>query len=127
MKNTERKKQTYIEEKEKYQVEIKKKKFNSWKEYCNVAASTNLWSQIYNLAAGKIHANSIITTLRKSDSSETLSIQETMNVLLDHPLTEDSGEDTLHHKHIKKNTEEPIGTSDDVYFLRQEIQHNRQL
>jgi hypothetical protein len=52
-----------------------------------------------------------------------LSIQENINVLLDHLLTEDREEDTLHHKHIRKNTEEPIGTSDDIDFSRQEIQH----
>ena len=117
----ERRKQTYVEEK-KYQAEIKKEKFNSWKEYCNVEASTNPWSQVYKLAAGKTRANNIMTTLRKPDGSETSSIQETMNVLLDQLFTEDR-EDTLHHKLIRKNIEEPIGTSDDLDFSREEIQH----
>jgi hypothetical protein len=36
-----------------YQAEIKKAKSTSWKEYCNVAASVNPWSQVYKLAAGK--------------------------------------------------------------------------
>ena len=30
----------------------KNEKLNSWKEYCNVTASTIPWSQIYKLAAG---------------------------------------------------------------------------
>jgi hypothetical protein len=34
-------KQKYVEAKRTYQVGIKKEKCNSWKEYCNVAASTN--------------------------------------------------------------------------------------
>ena len=47
-----------------YQAGIKTEKFNSWKEYCNVAASTNPWSQVYKLAAGKTRAKSTMTTLR---------------------------------------------------------------
>jgi hypothetical protein len=39
----ETRKQHYIEAKRKYQAGIRKEKFNSWKEYCNVAASTNPW------------------------------------------------------------------------------------
>jgi low affinity Fe/Cu permease len=49
----ESRKQKYVEAKRQYQAEIKKEKGNSWKEYCNVAASTNPWSQVYKLAAGK--------------------------------------------------------------------------
>jgi DNA-binding transcriptional regulator YhcF (GntR family) len=116
----ESRKQTYVEEK--YQADIKEEKFNSWKEYCNVEASTNPWSQIYKLAAGKTRANNIMSTLRKPDGSETSSIQETMNVLLDQLFTEDR-EDTLHHKLIRKNIEETIGTSDDIDFSREEIHH----
>jgi len=47
-------KKNYGEAKRNYQTEIKKEKLNSWKEYCNVTASTNPWSQVYKLAAGKI-------------------------------------------------------------------------
>jgi len=36
-----------------YQAIIEKEKLNSWKEYCNVEASINTWSQVYKLAAGK--------------------------------------------------------------------------
>jgi hypothetical protein len=70
-------------------VGIKKEKCNSWKEYCNVAASTNPWSQVYKLAAGKTRANNIMNTLRKPDGSETSSIQETMEVMLEYHFTED--------------------------------------
>jgi hypothetical protein len=119
----ERRKQKYVEEKRKYQVEIKKEKFNSCKEYCNVTASTNPWSQVYKLVAGKTCANSIMTRLRKPDGSATSSIQETMNVMLDHLFTGDTEEDTLHHKNIRKTIEEPICTSDDLEFSREEIKH----
>jgi len=63
-----------------------------------------------------------MTTLRKLDGSETSSIQETMNVMLDHLFTEDTEEDTLHHKKIR-TIEEPICTSDDLEFSREEIKH----
>ena len=49
----ERRKATYKEAKRCYQDEIKKAKFNSWKEFCNVAASVNPWSQVYKIGLGK--------------------------------------------------------------------------
>jgi len=100
---------------------IIKEKLNSWKEYCNVEASINPWSQVYKLAAGKTRANSIMTTLRKPDGSETTSIQETMNTLLDYLYTEDREEETLHHKTLRMNLEETINTSEDEEFSREEI------
>ena len=111
----ERRKHKYLEEKRNYQAEIKEEKFNSWREYCNVAAFTNPWSQVYKLAAWKTRAYSKMTTRRKPDGSETSSKQETMNVMLDHLFTEDK-EDTLYHKNIRKTIEEPICTSDDLDF-----------
>jgi len=70
----ESRKQKYIEEKRKYQAGINHKKLNSWKEFCNVTASTNPWSQVYKLTSGKIRPKSIMTTLTKPDGSETTSI-----------------------------------------------------
>ena len=62
----------------------KKEEFKLWKEYCNVSASSNPWYQVYKLATGKIRTNSIMTTLGKPDGTETSSILETMNIVLDH-------------------------------------------
>jgi hypothetical protein len=107
----ERRKCKYFKGKRKYQADIRKENFNSWREYCNVKASTHPWSQVYKLATGKTHSNSVMTTLRKPDGSETSSIQETMNVMQDYLITEDREEDTLHHKNIRKMIEEPIKTS----------------
>ena len=87
-----------------------------------MAASTNPRSQVYKIAAGKTRANSIMTTLRKPDGSETSSIQETMKVMRDYFFTEDR-EEMLYHKNIRKTTEEPISTSEDVKFSREEIKH----
>ena len=97
-------------------------KLNSWKEFCNVEASINPWSQVYKLAAGKTRANSIMTTLRKPDGSETTSIQDTMKVMLEYLFAEDrEDEETLHHKNIRKYIEEPLNTRDNVAFSREEI------
>jgi hypothetical protein len=61
-----------------------------------------------------------MTTLTKSDGSETTSIQETMEVLADHFFEEDKVEENTHHKTIRKAVEEPINTSDDAKFSREE-------
>jgi len=78
-------------------------------------------SQVYKLAAGKTRANSIMTTLRKPDGSETTSIQDTVKVMLDYLFVEDREEETLHHKNIRKYIEGPLNTRDKVAFLREEI------
>jgi hypothetical protein len=119
---SENRKYKYLEEKKKYQYEIREEKFNSWKEYCNVPASSNPWSQVYKLATGKVRSNSIMTTLWKPDGSETSSILETMNIMLDHLITEDGEEEETHyHKNIRKMIEEPINTCDDTEFTQGEI------
>jgi hypothetical protein len=117
----ESRKYKYLEEKKKYQYEIRKEKFNSRKEYCNVTASSNPWSQVYKLATGKLRSNSIMTTLRKPDGSETSSIPETINIMLNHFITDDREEETYCHKNTRKMIEEPIQTVDDIEFTQREI------
>jgi hypothetical protein len=119
----ERRKTTYMEAKRTYQAEIKKAKSTSWKEYCNIAASVNPWSQVYKLAAGKSREGNKMTTIKKPDRTETTSLYETINVILDHLFTEDSGEENLHHKSIRKAIEEPIHTEDDAEFTQEEIKN----
>jgi len=115
----ENRKQKYAEVKTMYQATVKREKFISWKEYCNVTASTNPRSQVYKLAAGKTCANSTMTTLRKPGGLETSSIQETMKVMLEYHFPEDrEEEETLHHKNTWKSIEIPINTSEDIEFSR---------
>jgi len=97
----ERRKATYMETKRTYQAEMKKAKSTSSNEYCNVAASVNPRSQVYKLAAGKTKECSKMTTVRKPDGTQTTSLHETANVILDYLFTEESGEDKLHHKNKK--------------------------
>jgi hypothetical protein len=95
----ENRKKKYLEAKRTYQAGIKQEKLNSWKKFCNVEASINPWSQAYKLAAGKTRANSIIITLRKPDGSETMSIQDTMKVMLEYLFAEGrEEEETLHQE-----------------------------
>ena len=117
----ESRKHKYLEEKKKYQYEIRKEKLNSWKEYCNVAASLNPWSHAYKLATGKVRTNSIMTTLRKPDGTVTSSILETMNSMLDHLITDDGEEENQHHKNIRKMIAESNYTSDGAEFTQREI------
>ena len=117
----ESRKHKYLEEKKKYQYEIRKEKLNSWKEYCNVAASLNPWSHVYKLATGKVRTNSIMTTLRKPDGTVTSSILDTMDTMLDHLITDDGEEENQHHINIRKMIEEPIYTRDDAEFTQGEI------
>jgi len=119
----ERRKATYMETKQTYQAKIKKAKSTSWKEYCNVAASVNPWSQVYKLAASRTRECSKMTTIRKPDRTEKTSLHKTANVILDYLFTEDSGEDNLHHKNIRKAIEEPIHTDDDAEFTQEEIKN----
>ena len=110
----ESRKQKYFEERKRYQIEIKKEKLNSWKEYCNVTSSVNPWSQVYKLASGKARHNSIMTTLRKPDGSETSNILETIKTMLHHLIPDDKEEEeSYHHKQTRKMIEEPIDTRDD--------------
>jgi hypothetical protein len=122
----ERRKATYMEAKSTYQAEIKKAKSTSWKEFCNVAASirVNPWSQVYKLGTGKTRRASIMTTIRKHDGTETSSLHETVNVILDYLFTEDSEEDNSHHKNIRKAIEEPIHINEDGDFTQEEVKKN---
>jgi hypothetical protein len=69
-----------------------------------------------------------MTTIRKPNGTETSSLHETVNVILDYHFTEDSEEDNSHHKNIIKSIEEPIRTNEDADFTQEEIEkHNREL
>ena len=116
-------KTTYEEAKRNYQGESNKAKLHSWKEYCNVAASVNPWSQVYKIATGKTKEVNKMTTINRPDGIETTSLQENINEILDHLYKEDGGEEKPNHKTIRKAVEEPIHTEDDVEFTPDEIKH----
>ena len=87
-----------------------------------MTSSSNPWSQVYKLATGKARTNSIMTTVRKPDGTETSSILETMNLILYHLITKDREKDTYYQKKkIRKMIEEPNKTSDNAEFTQGEI------
>ena len=55
----------YLEEKKKYELNIKKAKLNSWKQFCNLTTSTNPWNAAYKVASGKLKQNYSLSTLKK--------------------------------------------------------------
>jgi hypothetical protein len=98
-------------------------KLNSWKEYCNVAASVNPWSQVYKIAAGKTKEVNKMTTINRPDGTETTSQQESIKEFLDHLFKEDNGEEKPNHKSIRKTVQKPIHTEDELEFTPEKIKH----
>jgi len=119
----ERRKESYQQLRKEYKTELKKTRTSSWKEYCNLTASINPWSQVYKLASGKNRTNNIMTTIKKPDESETSNLIETLNTIFDYIFTEDQVTDNSHHHIITQAIEEPTYTEDDVDFSREEIQN----
>ena len=119
----EQRKSQYFEEKARYQATLRKEKFNSWKDYCNMTSSANPWNAVYKLAAGKRCNNTSLTTLRRPDGSRTSSTSETVKYMLEYFTPEDNGQDTEYQKLVRTETEEPIYTANDKDFTLEEIRH----
>ena len=97
-------KNAYHEQKSSYQAAIKREKLKSWKEYCNLTSSTNPWNTVYKLASNKNKKSQTMTTILKPDGSYTSNLNETTQVMLDHPITkDDQTEDRVSQKNSKTN------------------------
>ncbi|PSN51387.1 hypothetical protein C0J52_04451 [Blattella germanica] len=116
----ESRKQQYFEEKKKYQIQIRKEKINSWKEFCNLTPTTNPWTEVYKLATGKLRNKSIKTTLQKPDGTDTINLEETVDLIMDHLITEDREEDSDFHTSTR-TVDEAVYNNDDVEFTQEEI------
>jgi hypothetical protein len=111
----------YIEGQKEYQVEIRKEKIKSWKQYCNTSPN-NPWNAAYKLATGKIGRKDTLTTLQKPDGAKTANLIETMKLLIEKLIPEDnSRNDTDQHRNIRRLTEQPIETTDDREFSQDEV------
>jgi uncharacterized membrane protein YheB (UPF0754 family) len=86
----ESRKKTYHTEKSCYQAAIKREKLKSWKEFCTLTTSTNPWNVVYKLATNKLKTSPTMTTIQKPDGSYTESLEETMQVMLDHHIAVDN-------------------------------------
>ena len=118
----EQRRNTYFEEKRKYERAIKNEKINSWKSYCSLTPTNNPWNAVYRMSSGKIRKTPPLTTLKKLDGSVTTDINETLNYMINHFVPEDKeNEDNEYHRLIREETRRPIDTPDDRAFTQQEI------
>ena len=67
----------------KYEIAIRKAKYTSWKNYCNLTESSNPWNAGYKVAASRIKQKLTMTTLRKSDGTFTKNLKETMELMME--------------------------------------------
>jgi len=103
-------KNEYTKTKTKYQAAITKDKTNPWKQYRTATSPINPWNEMYILASGKTRNKTTLTTLQKPDGSKTAN------------MTEDNVQDvTVHHKNVRRLTEQPIETTDDKEFTQDEV------
>jgi len=97
-------KMQYFEKKAKYEALIRKEKYSSWKNYCNMTTVRNPWNEVYKLASGKMKDNSVISTLKRPDGSLTNNTDETM---MQQFIPQDQqDEETEYHKTIRATTQE---------------------
>jgi uncharacterized protein YktA (UPF0223 family) len=112
----------YHVEKPQYEAKIKNATLQSWKQNCNKTSSTNPWNTVYKSAAGKLNNIKIISTLQKTNGSNTENLRETLQCTLEYLIpTDEETEETDHHKQIRTLIEEPMGTEDDKEFTTEEI------
>jgi len=118
----ERRKNQYHDGKVQYQAAIKREKFKSWKEYCNLTSATNPWNAVYKLASNKAKRSQPLSTLQKSDGSLTTDLKETITYMLDYLIPKDEvNNDTDYHNKIRKQIERPIQTANDREYSPEEI------
>jgi hypothetical protein len=94
----ENRKTQYIKAKAEYQVDVRKEKTRSWKEYCTMTSPFNPWNEVYKLASNKTRSKTTITTLQKPDGTKTENTEETLRFIL-HQFTPDDNpqDDRLPH------------------------------
>jgi len=105
-----------------YQAAIKREKFKSWKEFCNLTSATNPWNTIYKPASNKAKRSQSLTTLQKPDGSLTTDINGTITYMLDYLIPKDEVDnESDYHNTNRTQTEKPIQMVDDREYLSEEI------
>ena len=98
----ERRKNQYHDEKTQYQAAIKREKFKSWKEFCNLTSATNPWNFVYKLATNKAKRSQALSTLLKPDGSLTTDLKGTITYMLDYLIPKDEEEnESEYHNSIR--------------------------
>ena len=118
----ENRKTQYDKAKKEYQAVIKREKIRSWKQYRTTTSPNNAWNEVYKLANNKTRSKQMITTLQKPGGTKTETMTETLQLMLDQLIPEDKHkEDTLYHKAIREQTKQPLYTTDDMEFTKEEV------
>lgn len=113
----------YNESNRTYQARLREEKLKSWKDYCSSTQNSNPWNAVYRYAAGKTRCNPTLSTLKFSNNTYTSDIQSTINQLMEYFVPEDTeSSDGEHHKRARQLTTEPLNTTDDIPFTKDEIQ-----
>ena len=113
----------YLKSNRFYQAKLNEEKLKSWKDFCSSTESSNPWNTVYRYAAEKLRSKPTLSTLKASNNTYTTDSQSTLNQLMNHFIPEDSeNNDTVHHKRTRQQVTEPLHTSDDDAFMKQEIQ-----
>lgn len=66
----------YFKLKHLYAKKLKDEKLKTWIDFCN-SVNGNPWNAAYKIAAGKLKAQPILSTIQKSDGTFTNGLQET--------------------------------------------------
>jgi hypothetical protein len=113
----------YLKCNRRYQAKLHEEKLKSWKDFCSSTDSPNPWNTVYRNAAGKLCSKPTLSTLKACNNTYTTNMQSTINQLMDHFVPEDSEySDGAHHKRARQQVMEPLHTTDDDAFTKQEIQ-----
>ena len=81
---------TYKTNRNKYVSDIKKRKKEAWQRFVDVEGNRDPWGIVYRIVREKVGNPSIWTALRLPDGSKTVSLEETINVLLRKCVPEDN-------------------------------------
>jgi hypothetical protein len=114
--------QLYLECNRLYQAKLREAKLKSWKDFCSSTDSSNSWNTVYRYAAGKLRSKPTSSTLKVCNNTYTTDMQNTVNWLMDHFVSADEYSDGSHHKRARQQATEPLHTTDDVAFSKEEIQ-----
>jgi len=104
------------------QIELNNRKFQSWKQYCEVSSAINPWNEVYKLASGKHKKTTTLTTVRLPNGQLTTDTKSTLNAMLNHFVPSDNEcSDNQHHRSIRQETKASIDTPDDNIFTANEV------
>ena len=112
----------YLQEKRKYEANLRNAKIQSWEQYCNATTSANPWNMVYKLATRKMRSCSTLSTIRRPDGAVTLGLAEMLNVMMEHfTLADEEATNNNYHKLIRVQDKTPVTTEDDKPFTTAEI------